>query len=103
RIVDDLNRTLEPLEMAVDSQVDEVAESLDQVVGPILTILLSGVDQWFEDVTAPINSTVDPVLQNHPTCVGCRNYFGQAHGGNMLVCPMHPFGPELEQCPDYES
>lgn len=103
RIVDDLNRTLEPLEVAVESQVDEVAESLDQIMGPILTTLLSSMDLWLEEVTAPINRTVDPVLQNHPTCMGCRNYFGQAHGGNMLVCAMHPFGPESDHCSDYES
>lgn len=104
RIVEEINRTLEPWEITVESQVDDVADNIDQMIGPILTTLLAGVDHWLEEVSAPINSTVDPILQNYPTCTGCRHYYGQAHGGNMLVCAMHPFGPEAEAgCPDHDN
>ncbi|HEY9736276.1 MAG TPA: hypothetical protein V6D06_08340 [Trichocoleus sp.] len=103
RMVEDFNRTLEPLESVVGPQVDEVAEQINQVIDPILTAFVAGVGHWVETLSAPINSTVEPVLQNHPACVGCRNYCGHAYGGNMLVCAMHPFGPEGEQCEDWES
>jgi hypothetical protein len=103
RIVDEISRSVEPLEASVEAQLDEVADQLDQVLGPVLIEFTAGLDQWFEEVAAPLNQTVDPILQDHPTCVGCRNYYGQAHGGNMLVCAMHPFGPEDPQCADWES
>jgi ABC-type transporter Mla subunit MlaD len=103
RIVDEINRTVEPLGYTVDDQFDEVADQLDQAVGPFLTTFMAGLDQWFEEVSAPINSTVEPILQNYPACVGCRNFCGQTYGGNTLVCAIHPFGPETEQCADWDS
>lgn len=102
-IAAEINRAVEPLEAAFGAQVDEVVEQMTQVVDPILTNLLMDLDRWFEEVSAPINNTVEPILQDHPACIGCRNYYGQAHGGNMLICAMHPFGPDGEQCPDWES
>lgn len=36
-------------------------------------------------------------------CQGCRNYHGQTHGGNRLICAMHPYGVETEQCEDWED
>jgi len=36
-------------------------------------------------------------------CHGCEDYFGQTHGGNQLVCAMHPFGPEESPCPDHRE
>lgn len=103
QFLENLDRTVEPLGTVVNAQVDEVANQIEQVIDPLLTTLVSGLGQWLETVSAPINSTVDPILQNHPACVGCRNYCGQAYGGNLLVCAMYPYGPEAEQCPDWES
>lgn len=103
RIVDEIGRMVEPVESAFDTQLDEIAHQINDVLDPWITTLFGQFGTWVEEVSAPINSTVDPFLQNHPTCVGCRNYYGQAHGGTMLVCAMHPFGPEAEQCADWES
>lgn len=36
-------------------------------------------------------------------CVGCRHYHGQSYGGTLLVCAMHPDGPESDQCPDWSN
>ncbi len=33
-------------------------------------------------------------------CQKCSYYQGQIHGGNLLVCAMHPYGQE--DCPDYK-
>ena len=103
RIVGELNHAVEPFRASLNLQIDDVADQLNEILGP-LVMGLSGIDQWFEEVSGPINSTVEPVLQNYPACVGCRNFYGQAHGGNTLVCAMHPFGPETEHhCPDWDS
>ncbi|TVQ08249.1 MAG: hypothetical protein EA368_12240 [Leptolyngbya sp. DLM2.Bin27] len=103
RIVDQLNHVVEPFRMTINAEIDDVADQLSEVLGPLVTGL-SGLDQWFEEVSGPLNSTVEPLLQNYPACVGCRNFCGQSYGGNTLVCAMHPFGPEEERhCPDWES
>lgn len=103
RLIDDLNQVIEPLEITITHQVDEVAEQLDTLIEPMVARLLE-LDPWLDRVSAPINSVVEPMLQNHPACVGCRNFYGQAHGGNTLVCAMHPFGPDEDRhCPDWEG
>ncbi len=103
RIVDELSDVVEPFRVSLNIQIDEVADQLNIVLGPLVAGL-SDIDQWFEEVAGPINSTVEPLLQNYPACVGCRNFYGQAHGGNILVCAVHPFGPEEERhCPDWEA
>jgi ABC-type transporter Mla subunit MlaD len=103
RVVNELNQVLEPFQVSFNAQLDDVAQQLDEVLGPFV-LGLSGLDQWFEEVSGPLNSTVEPLLQNYPACVGCRNFYGQAYGGNTLVCAMHPFGPEEEHhCDDWES
>lgn len=104
RMVDELNRVVGPLTIVIDRRVDDVAEQLTLFLEPLLLPNVSMLDRWLEDVSAPINCTVEPLLQNYPACVGCRNFYGQAHGGNMLVCAMHPFGPdETQHCADWES
>ncbi|MEB3288274.1 MAG: hypothetical protein VKI82_00060 [Leptolyngbya sp.] len=103
RLIDDLNQAIQPLEITISHQVDEVAEQLDTLIEPLVAQLMA-LDPWLERVSAPINSVVDPMLQDYPTCVGCRNFYGQTHGGNTLVCAMHPFGPDEDRhCPDWEG
>lgn len=105
------------IEEWVDSSL-EAAQEIDQVIAPTLARLGEQMDSaldsglvffdeqvapWVEETTAPLTQTVTPWLQNHPTCVGCRNYHGGEYGEEMLVCGMHPYGPEDETCPDWES
>lgn len=103
RLVDEINRAVEPWEEAVDAQVMDASEQINQVIDPVMDALVVSLGQWVETISAPVHSTVEPMVQNQPTCVGCRHYYGQAHGGNLLVCAMHPYGPEGEKCPDYEA
>ena len=70
RIVDEINRSVEPLVDPVDRQLDDMVDQLDQAIGPVLTTSMAGLVQWFEEVSSPINSTVEPILQNYP-CL-CR-------------------------------
>lgn len=43
------------------------------------------------------------LLERFKTCKGCRYYYGQSDGGNLLICAIHPNGPEEEHCRDRET
>jgi hypothetical protein len=43
-----------------------------------------------------------PAAAPPTTCVGCLNYYGKTHGGNRLICAMHPHGAVDDYCPDFE-
>ncbi|MGB3294564.1 MAG: hypothetical protein WBB01_16390 [Phormidesmis sp.] len=88
----DLGPTFAQFQDQVDSALDAGIAVVEQQVGP-----------WIEETTAPLVCTVNPWLQNHPTCVGCRNYHGAQYGDEMLVCGMHPYGPDGDACEDWES
>jgi hypothetical protein len=36
-------------------------------------------------------------------CNGCGNYFGETHGGNTIVCAIHPYGAIGDSCSDWEK
>jgi hypothetical protein len=36
-------------------------------------------------------------------CANCENYHGKTYGGTELVCAMHPYGPDDNQCVDWSS
>lgn len=99
-----LSASEEAVEELEDS-LDQTLEELDQVIEPWATATVSGVTSWLEEVLAPFNQVVDPWMQEHPHCIGCRNYHGQTYGGQTLICAIHPYGPDpsQEQCPDWES
>lgn len=52
---------------------------------------------WFEE------QKVEPNSQVHPACINCANYHGRVYNGNLLVCGMHPYGWNDENCPDWEA
>lgn len=87
------------LEVTVFAEFDRNFEGF---VEPFLEVLL-GVEGVVDEAIEPVTHTVEPLLNEHPTCVGCRHYHGQIYGGTMLVCGMHPYGWESEKCPDWES
>lgn len=100
---DSLNDSLEPLESILDKEVERFSEEFTEFVTPVVEPLAEAIESWVEAMAAPIASQIDPIINDHPTCIGCKHYHGQAHGGNMLVCAMYPYGPETESCPDWES
>jgi len=100
---DDFDQSLEPWEAALDQEVERFSEEFSEFINPLVEPLAVALESWIEAMSAPVASHIDPVLNDHPTCIGCRHYYGQAHGGNMLVCAMYPYGPEEESCPDWES
>ncbi|MUG92775.1 hypothetical protein F7734_10060 [Scytonema sp. UIC 10036] len=36
-------------------------------------------------------------------CKGCKYWYGEINGGNLLVCAMHPYGCNSDTCPDWEE
>lgn len=101
--LEEVDQSLEPLERAIAPEVEAFTNQMNAVIEPMVNQLTTALDEWFTQVSTPLSQTVDPIMQDHHACVGCRNYHGQAYGGNLLVCGMHPYGPEQDQCPDWES
>ncbi len=100
---DDLGQSLEPLEETLDQEIERFSEEFSEFMTPMVEPLAQALESWVEAMAAPMASHIDPVINDHPTCIGCKHYYGQAHGGNMLVCAMYPYGPETESCPDWQS
>ncbi|NET37815.1 MAG: hypothetical protein F6K19_38395 [Cyanothece sp. SIO1E1] len=100
--VDDLiefsDAILEQLETNIHSEIDQFQYFLESFLET-----LGGFEETIDETSSPIRNTVEPMLQQHSACIGCHHYHGQVYGGNLLVCAMHPYGPELESCSDWES
>jgi hypothetical protein len=98
---------------------DDVAEELEQTISPSLEQFDQQVAEWLEPVlfaltgleasidraVEPMSHTVEPLLNQHPICMGCRHYHGHTYNGVMLVCAMHPYGivDGADTCPDKEN
>lgn len=81
----------EQLEDAIAPHIDRLDEHLDEWLVPILQTL----DQFESDLdhaVEPVTHTIEPILNEHPICAGCRHYHGRMYGGNLLICAMHPYG-----------
>lgn len=92
------------IHQAIAPALDEIDEQLREWFEPFLISAIDELETTFFDVTAPVSHTVEPLINQHPTCVGCRYYHGQVYNGVMLVCGMHPYGVEGDRdtCPDKE-
>ena len=97
------NDTADEIAQAISPVVTEINQRLDESQDATELFIYQTLTPWIEDITAPINNTVTPYFQEHHTCIGCKYYNGSEHGGNMLVCGMHPYGPDDETCQDWES
>jgi hypothetical protein len=54
--------------------------------------------------TRRLNEILSGRKSTMPTaCNGCSNYYGKTHGGNALICAMHPHGAESDSCADFEG
>lgn len=106
----DITELMDGVFLASEEIADRVQNTLTTEIEPQLIEWLDqlleaylGFEDTLEQTIQPIAHTVEPLINNHPACVGCRNYHGQEYGGNLLVCGMHPYGWEGETCPDWES
>jgi hypothetical protein len=94
---------VEEIQVAIASDFDDLDLQIETWIEPVLQALLgeASIDQTADALFAP----VEPFLNSHPVCVGCRHYHGRVYGGNLLVCAMHPYGmtDDSESCPDKEA
>ncbi len=107
--------------LGVSETVDSFFDLTEEIAEQVQNTLVTELDQYFNELAEPIFEVyweleevmgevdqpfpypVEPTAQTHPACIGCRNYHGQVYGGNILVCGMHPYGWEDENCPDWEE
>lgn len=95
--------TVEEIQMAIAPVAREVNHQFANGLEASFVFIEQQVTPWVVETTAPITKTVTPWIQNHPTCISCKNYHGTAYGESMLVCGMHPYGPDDTNCADWES
>lgn len=102
-VVEDVEQGLVQLDQTLAPKLDQLDEQIVEWLDPVFQALL-GVQLTLDRAIEPVTHTVEPWLNQHPVCVGCRNYHGQEYGGNLLVCAMHPSGvmEGAESCPDKE-
>ena len=103
QIVEGSVEALDQFEAAIAPTLAEFEEQVDTALDTSVVFFNEQVGPWIEETTAPITRTVNPWLQNHPSCIGCQHYHGTVYGEDMLVCGMHPYGPDKDGCPDWES
>lgn len=109
---------------AIEEAAEEIGETIETVAEDVQDSLVPGVDQYFYEIFEPfvdfytefedvvfedladdafINPKVEPTSTNNPACVGCQHYHGRIYSGTLLVCGMHPYGWDGEECPDWEE
>jgi hypothetical protein len=93
---------LDEWEQAIAPHLQVLDQQMLQWLDPILQAF-EDVDQQWMDAAHPVNQTIEPLINRHPACVGCQHYHGQVYGETMLVCGMHPYGWDGDECPDWES
>lgn len=91
----------------------DVAGELDNFVQNFVDVIITTSEEidatifneWedFSDDNFTNISYHQPSAHSHPACINCIHYHGQAYNGNLLVCAMHPFGAEDNDCPDWEG
>ncbi|NET55218.1 MAG: hypothetical protein F6K47_03160 [Symploca sp. SIO2E6] len=116
---------LESVPEMLDEFFVEVTEAVDVLADELQNTISLEIEQYFQDTfevifelffvfedewediwdeTEPtFTRPMEPTPEKNSACVGCRHYHGQVYGGNLLVCGMHPYGWEAEDCPDWES
>lgn len=116
-VVDEVDRFF----VGVTGMMDSLFELSEEITEQVQSSIVTEFDQYFNELAEPIFEVyweleelmgeveqpfpyqVEPTLEEHPACVGCSQYHGQVYGGNLLVCGMHPYGWEDENCPDWQQ
>lgn len=93
----------EELERNISPGLDQFDRQMTEWMEPVL-LALTGLESTIDQAVEPVSHTVEPLLNQHPVCVGCRHYHGHAYNGVMLVCAVHPYGivDGSDSCSDKE-
>jgi hypothetical protein len=93
--------TEEITDQVQNTVVTELDQFLQELAEPILEIYWE-LEDIVEDVDPGFPYTEEATPEKNAVCMGCVHYHGQVYGGNLLVCGMHPYGWDDENCPDKE-
>lgn len=120
-IIETVAVEVEQFFLGMGEMVDAFFELTEEITDQVQSTIVTEVDQYLQDLAEPILEAyweledvvadIDPAFpypvaataEENPACVGCSNYHGQAYGGNLLVCAMHPHGWDDVNCPDWEQ
>jgi hypothetical protein len=102
-VASDVEVALYQIDQVLAPKLDQLDQQLEQWVDPVLQAVW-GIESTIDRAVEPVTHTVEPWLNQHPVCMGCRNYHGQQYGDHFLVCAMHPYGVTegADSCSDKE-
>lgn len=103
QMMEELQQTVTPVEETLEAEVERWVVEIADVMIPLVTPVMTDLEQWLASISQPLASTVDPLVNHHQPCIGCRFYHGQTYGDVMLVCGMHPYGPTADSCQDWQA
>ena len=87
----------------VDSFVDDFCELITETNLEVELSFWDDIEDLAEDFEFTEVTTETPTKDKYTACIGCCNYHGQAYNGQILVCAMHPYGVEDDDCQDWEG
>jgi hypothetical protein len=87
----------------VDSFIEDFLDALAETDREVESTLWQDLEDFTEDYDYMGVGFQPPTSDTHPACMNCINYHGRIYDGNLLVCGMHPYGWDGEQCPDWEG
>ncbi|NES84583.1 MAG: hypothetical protein F6K10_26035 [Moorea sp. SIO2B7] len=102
-VVEEIENTVEEIENTIVTEIDQYLEIFFEPIVEIEPELEEIPNYNVTENDFSINPKVEATSTNHTACVGCRHFHGQVYGRNLLVCAMHPYGWDDENCPDWEG
>lgn len=105
----DVSQVIEEFVEQVQDEISaEIEDLLEELFSPIFdgyldqdNFIAENLDD--EEADLLINPKLEPTSEHYPACIGCHHYHGRVYGGNLLVCGMHPYGWNDENCPDWQE
>ncbi|HIK11779.1 MAG TPA: hypothetical protein IGS52_16205 [Oscillatoriaceae cyanobacterium M33_DOE_052] len=112
-LTDDVNEAVEGILRSSEETISELTRDLQDFLGedmerffqefidPQLDYYVGVTDEEQEPEPLPFVTYVAATPAKNPACIGCENYHGYVYNGNLMVCGMHPYGWDGEECPDF--
>lgn len=102
-LAEEVENSLEQIDELLVPKLAQWDEQIMEWLDPMLQAVL-GLEASIDRAVEPVTHTVEPWLNQHPVCIGCRYYHGQEYSGQLLVCAMHPYGVAdgSDSCSDKE-
>ncbi|GAB4542719.1 MAG: hypothetical protein Tsb0014_35750 [Pleurocapsa sp.] len=128
----EIERFFLDLGQAAESFTEEMGETIEVFVEQVQEVIVTEVDGFVRDFIDPLIEASNefeeilwedleeyadypdefnftgvgyqkPSAENNPACINCTHYHGHIYHGNLLVCGMHPYGWDDDDCPDWEN